>query len=74
MIKYEVYADGNNRPVKKLKREYEAINFINDVRNLAKYGCMTLVKESDDSAYIWDSQNNVWKSAVDPEPQMEGYV
>lgn len=45
MIKYEVYADGENRPIKKLKREYDAINFVNDVRNLARYGCLTLVKE-----------------------------
>lgn len=76
MTKYEVYADGENRPIKKLKHEYEAINFINDVRNLARYGCLTLVKESggDEPTSVWDNQTNTWKPLVDPEPQLEGYV
>lgn len=75
MTKYEIYADGDNRPVKKLKREYDALNFISDVRNLARYGCMTLVRESDDGeTMVWDEMNSVWKKEFDPESQMEGYV
>lgn len=74
MIKYEVYADGDNRPVKKLKREREAIAFIGDVRNLARFGCLTLVRESDNETSIWDAQQGVWKQQIESEPQMEGYV
>ena len=75
MIKFEIYADGDNRPVKKLKREYEAINFVSDMRNLARYGCLTLVRSSDEEdPMVWDPQNCVWKPVVDSESQQECYV
>jgi len=72
MTKFEIYADGDNRPVKKLKREYEAINFVSDMRNLARYGCLTLVRSSDEEdPMIWDPQSNLWKPYVDSESQQE---
>ena len=75
MTKYVIYADGDNRPVKKLKRENEAINFITDMRNLAAYGYLTLVRESDsEDDAVWDNLAGAWRPAVDTEPQMEGYV
>ena len=48
MTRYEIYADGDNRPVKKAKRENDAIAFVTDIRNLSRYGCLTLIKELDD--------------------------
>lgn len=71
MTKYIVYVEDEERPVingtafkklKKFTREYEAITFTGDMRNLAKYGCMRLVKTTDeDGDYVWNPENNVWE-------------
>lgn len=75
MTKYVIYADGDNRPVKKFKRQNEAISFVSDVRNLATFGYLTLVKEQDDAEdCVWDNLACEWRKVVDTEPQMEGYV
>lgn len=67
MTKYIIYAEDEERPgkqnvVKKIKsNEYEAMCFISDMKNLSKYGCLTLVKKTDeDGEYIWDSLGNSW--------------
>lgn len=75
MTKYAVYTDGDNRPVKKFKRENEAIDYVNDVRNLSRFGYLTLVKETDTGeAYAWDNLAGGWRVMDDQESQMEGYV
>ena len=69
MIKYIVYArDDSNRQytVKKIKREYEALDFITDMKNLGRYGCMDLVKETDsDGRFLWDSEISSWVRTED---------
>ena len=75
MTKYEVYAEGDNRPIKKTRREYEAIGFACDLRNLARYGCLTLIREADDgSVSVWDNLDGTWKPSVEDEASMEGYI
>lgn len=71
MTKYIVYAEDEDRPVidgaaykklKKFNREYEALAFAGDVRNLARYGCMRLIKTTDeDGDYIWNADEDVWE-------------
>lgn len=72
MTKYIVYAvddenpvvNGNTsyKPIKKFKREYDAMIFVDDVRNLAKYGCMMMVKETDsDGSYTWNPETCLWE-------------
>ena len=74
MTKYIVYAideehpvlDGTNayKQVKKFKREYDAFGFIDDVKNLSKYGCMVVVKTTDeDGAYTWNADVKAWEKA-----------
>ena len=72
MTKYIIYAEDDERPgkqnvVKKIKNnEYEAINFIGDMKNLSRYGCLTLVKKADDDGeFVWDAQNSVWLKMED---------
>lgn len=71
MTKYIVYAidedhpvlDGSNayKPVKKFKHEYEAMNFADDMKNLSKYGCMIVVKDTDtEGQYTWDTDTKAW--------------
>lgn len=63
MTKYIVYvSDENNRAkqLKKIKHEREAVSFINDFGNLADYGCMTLVKVTDDGEYLYDNDSGTW--------------
>lgn len=70
MTKYIVYAEddenpGKQAPIKKLKREYEAIEFVNDVRNLSRYGCMTLFKSLDNGEKLrWNTDTAVWELVV----------
>lgn len=65
MTKYIVYTADENNPdrakqIKKIKHEKEAILFINDFGNLADYGCMTLVKVTDDGEYLYDNDHGEW--------------
>ena len=66
MTKYIIYADDIDHPgeqiqVKKLKREYEAIDFIGDAKNLSRYGCMTLVMDAgDDGRFEWNPGLGSW--------------
>ena len=61
MTKYLIYVENEKKPLKKFKREYEAIDFASDFRNLADYGCMQVVMETDsDGCYVWDTQDAVW--------------
>lgn len=67
MTKYIIYAEDEERPgkqniVKKIKsNEYEALGFISDMKNLSRYGCLTLTKKTDDDgSFVWDAQNSVW--------------
>lgn len=63
MTKYLIYADGERKPIRKFKREYEAIEFASDFRNLADYGCMTVVRHQDDgSEDSWNMQNATWEN------------
>lgn len=65
MTKYIVYAyDANNRKqlVKKIKRENQAIDFINDIKNLSQYGYLTLEMESDEGGnMVWDGDSGKWE-------------
>ena len=66
MVRYVIYADDDNHPgkqivVKKTKHEYDAINFVNDVKNLSRYGCMTLVRQGDEGSYTWSNENDTWE-------------
>ena len=40
--------------MKKIKHEKEAIAFTKDIANLKKYGCMTVVKETDDGKFQYN--------------------
>lgn len=70
MTKYIVYVEDEDHPVmdgtaykklKKFNREYDAVNFVEDVRNLAKYGCMRIIKTTDeDGDYIWNPMGDTW--------------
>ncbi len=67
MTKYIIYAEDDERPgkqnvVKKIKNnEYEALSFISDVKNLCRYGCLTVVKKTDeDGDFTWDQQMETW--------------
>lgn len=63
MTKYFVYADGEKKPIKKFKRENEAILFASDYKNLANYGCMSIVMETDsDGKYVWDHEAGSWEA------------
>ena len=72
MTKYIVYAideehpvlDGHNayKPVKKFKRDYDAFGFIDDYKNLSRYGCMIVVKDTDnDGSFTWNEETKVWE-------------
>lgn len=75
MTKFVVYSDGDNRPVKKCKRERDGISFVTDIRNLAAYGYLTLVKESDAGApCVYDTLTNTWRPLAENEPILEGYI
>lgn len=71
MTKYIVYAEDDNNPgkqtqVKKMKREYEAIDFIDDIRNLQRYGCMTVVKVTDEGErFMWNVELSAWDRVED---------
>lgn len=66
MTKYYVYADdigkpGTLRQIKKFKREFEAIDFASDFRNLADYGDMTVIMSTDNDQYVWDHGAASWE-------------
>ena len=67
MTKYIIYAEDDNRPgklsvVRKIKNnEFEALNFINDMKNLCRYGCMTVVRDTDGIQAVWNAQTNTWE-------------
>lgn len=66
MTKYIIYAEDDKRPgkqvqIRKAKREYEALDFVTDMKNLAKYGCMTLVMDSDGKEFVWDEETRSWR-------------
>ncbi len=69
MTKYIIYAEDDNHPgkqaqIRKTKREYEAIDFIGDVRNLQRYGCMSVVKTTDEGdKFTWNADTSVWEAA-----------
>ena len=66
MTKYLIYAEDEKKPVRKMKHAYEAIDFAEDVRNLQRYGCMSVVKVVDDEGrYTWNSETSVWEKAGD---------
>ena len=66
MTKYLIYAEDEKKPVRKMKRDYEAIDFSEDVRNLQRYGCMSVVKVvADGGRYVWNSETSVWEKAGD---------
>ena len=73
MKKYIIYADSEEsakkrKPICKIKREYEAINFISDVRNLSKYGCMTLeMATDDDGTFRWNDESGSWEHLEVPD-------
>lgn len=61
VTKYLIYADGA-KPIRKMKRENEAIAFASDFRNLSEYGCMTVVMVTDNSVkYVWDHEAGSWE-------------
>lgn len=66
MTKYIIYAEDDKRPgkqvqIRKAKREYEALDFVTDMKNLAKYGCMTLVMDADGKEFVWDEETRSWR-------------
>ena len=54
MTKYMIFSQDEYEPVKKIKHEKEAIAFTKDIANLKKYGCMTVVKETDDGKFQYN--------------------
>ena len=63
MTRYIIFTEYDKKPLKKIKHEYEAFNFVEDIRNLQRYGCMTIVKETDtDGVYVWNRENSAWES------------
>ena len=71
MTKYIVYAEDDNNPgkqiqIRKMKREYEAIDFVGDIRNLQRYGCMSIIQVTDDGEkYAWNNETSVWERMED---------
>lgn len=72
MTKYIIYAEDDEHPgeknvVKKIKsNEYEALTFVGDVKNLAKYGYLTLIKKTDEKGdFTWDAQAGSWVAKVE---------
>ena len=66
MTKYLIYADGEKKPIRKFKRENEAIMFASDFKNLADYGCMSIVMDTDSNGkYIWDHEAGSWEMMED---------
>ena len=67
MTKYMIYAEDENDPgkqiqIKKTKREYEALDFIGDFKNLQRYGCMAAIKTSDDGGrFRWNAETSIWE-------------
>ena len=66
MTKYIIYADDADQPggqivVKKVKHEADALGFADDVRNLSKYGCMTIIKADDDGRFVWRPDTASWE-------------
>lgn len=61
MTKYLVFAEGQKKPVRKFKNEYDAISFISDVRRLSEYGCMSLKMETDGASFVWDEALSDWR-------------
>lgn len=62
MTKYLIYADGEKKPIRKFKRENEAIMFASDFKNLADYGCMSVVMDTDsDGKFVWDHEAGAWQ-------------
>lgn len=68
MVKYIIYAEDDDNPgsqivVKKIKNsEFEALGFISDMKNLSIYGCMTVVKQTDDKGeFVWIPQDLRWE-------------
>ena len=56
MTKYMIFAQDEYEPdkkvaLKKIKHEKEAVAFAEDITNLKKYGCMTVVKETNDGKF-----------------------
>lgn len=62
MTKYFVLCENEKKPLKKFKREYEAIAFASDFRNLSEHGCMTVVMDTDaDGRFVWDHDAGAWQ-------------
>ena len=56
--------DPDGRPVviKKVKNENDGIVFVTDMKNLSRYGCMSILRRHDDgSCYVWHSDTGVWE-------------
>lgn len=63
MTKYYIYAENAKKPIRKMKRENEAIMFASDFKNLANYGCMSVIMEADNgSKYTWDHEAGSWRA------------
>lgn len=66
MTKYLIYADGEKKPIRKFKRENEAIMFASDFKNLADYGCMSVVMDTDSNGkFVWDHEAGCWETMED---------
>ena len=62
MIKFLVFADGDKKPLKKFKHESEAFSFVKDIRNLQRYGCLSVERITDDDRCTWNRESAVWES------------
>ena len=70
MTKYMILADdpdGHPVIIRKFKNENDAIIFVSDMKNLSRYGCMSIRRRQEDgSCYIWHSDTKVWEQEEKP--------
>lgn len=63
MVKYYIFGEGTKKPIQRKKHESDAFVFVSDIKNLQRYGCMTIVREDDDGrSYHWNADTSIWEA------------
>lgn len=66
MTKYLIYGETSRNPIRRTKHENDAMIFASDFKNLQRYGCMTVIQESDDGrSFRWDADTKAWIAMED---------
>lgn len=68
MVKYYIYGEGTKKPIQRKKHETDAFVFVSDIKNLQRFGCMSIVRE-DDSGHRqrWNDDTDIWESEEEEE-------